>query len=89
VAIARALVSRPDLVLADEPTGNLDTKTGAKVMDLLIDLVAQGITVGMARHALVHANRANRTIELLDGRVTGEFFAPDMREDGRCCATTF
>ena len=73
VAIARALVSRPELVLADEPTGNLDTKTGAKVMDLLIDLVKQGITVVMATHALVHANRADRTIELLDGAVVGEF----------------
>jgi len=76
VAIARALVSRPALVLADEPTGNLDTKTGAKVMDLLIDLVSQGITVVMATHALVHANRAERTIELLDGAVAGEFPRP-------------
>jgi putative ABC transport system ATP-binding protein len=77
VAIARALVSRPELVLADEPTGNLDTKTGAMVMDLLIDLVAQGITVVMATHALVHANRADRTIELLDGRIAGEFAKPE------------
>jgi len=76
VAIARALVSRPQLVLADEPTGNLDTKTGGMVMDLLIDLVRQGITVVMATHALVHANRADRTIELLDGRITGEFAKP-------------
>jgi len=76
VAIARALVSRPELVLADEPTGNLDTKTGAMVMDLLIDLVKQGITVVMATHALVHANRADRTIELLDGRIAGEFPRP-------------
>jgi putative ABC transport system ATP-binding protein len=76
VAIARALVARPDLVLADEPTGNLDTKTGAMVMDLLLDLVASGITVVMATHALVHANRADRTIELLDGRIIGEFPKP-------------
>jgi putative ABC transport system ATP-binding protein len=76
VAIARALVSKPELVLADEPTGNLDTKTGAMVMDLLIDLVKQGITVVMATHALVHANRADRTIELLDGRISGEFAKP-------------
>jgi putative ABC transport system ATP-binding protein len=76
VAIARALVSHPELVLADEPTGNLDTKTGGIVMDLLIDLVKQGITVVMATHALVHANRADRTIELLDGRVSGEFPRP-------------
>jgi putative ABC transport system ATP-binding protein len=71
-------VSRPELVLADEPTGNLDTKTGAKVMDLLIDLVKQGITVVMATHALVHANRADRTIELLDGAVVGEFPRPKV-----------
>ncbi|MHB1205848.1 MAG: ABC transporter ATP-binding protein [Rhodospirillaceae bacterium] len=76
VAIARALVARPDLVLADEPTGNLDTKTGGMVMELLLDLVASGITVVMATHALVHANRADRTIELLDGRITGEFPKP-------------
>ena len=76
VAIARALVSRPDLVLADEPTGNLDTKTGGMVMDLLLDLVASGITVVMATHALVHANRADRTIELLDGKIAGEFAKP-------------
>ena len=76
VAIARALVSQPELVLADEPTGNLDTKTGAMVMDLLVDLVKQGITVVMATHALVHANRADRTIELLDGRIAGEFARP-------------
>ncbi|MGE3476708.1 MAG: ABC transporter ATP-binding protein [Rhodospirillaceae bacterium] len=76
VAIARALVSRPELVLADEPTGNLDTKTGAMVMDLLIDLVKQGITVVMATHALMHANRADRTIELLDGAISGEFAKP-------------
>jgi putative ABC transport system ATP-binding protein len=76
VAIARALVSKPELVLADEPTGNLDTKTGVMVMDLLIDLVKQGITVVMATHALVHANRADRTIELLDGRISGEFAKP-------------
>ena len=76
VAIARALVARPDLVLADEPTGNLDTKTGGMVMDLLIDLVKAGITVVMATHALVHANRADRCIELLDGRITGEFPKP-------------
>jgi putative ABC transport system ATP-binding protein len=80
VAIARALVSRPELVLADEPTGNLDTKTGAMVMDLLIDLVKQGITVVMATHALVHANRADRTIELLDGRISGEFAKPPQHD---------
>jgi putative ABC transport system ATP-binding protein len=76
VAIARALVSQPQLVLADEPTGNLDTKTGAMVMDLLTDMVKSGVTVVMATHALVHANRADRTIELLDGRITGEFAKP-------------
>src|ERR1700744_2013453 len=76
VAIARALVSRPELVLADEPTGNLDTKTGAMVMDLLLDLVASGITVVMATHALLHANRADRTIELLDGAAVRQFARP-------------
>lgn len=87
VAIARALVNRPSILLADEPTGNLDTKAGALVMDLLVDLVKQGITVVMATHALVHANRADRTIELLDGAVVGEFPRPKAKV-GSCCGTT-
>ncbi len=72
VAIARALVAEPKLILADEPTGNLDTENGAAVMDLLAGLNAAGTTVVMVTHSLVHAARAKRTVKLLDGRVVSE-----------------
>jgi putative ABC transport system ATP-binding protein len=72
VAVARALVSRPKLILADEPTGNLDTTNGAAVMELLTGAVEAGATVVMVTHSLAHAAVAKRTIKLLDGRVVSE-----------------
>jgi len=72
VAVARALVSKPSLILADEPTGNLDTANGEAVMKLLTDASAAGVTVVMVTHSLVHAAAAQRTIKLLDGRVVVE-----------------
>jgi putative ABC transport system ATP-binding protein len=72
VAVARALVSQPKLILADEPTGNLDTVNGDEVMRLLIEAAAAGVTVIMVTHSLVHAAVAQRTIKLLDGRVVSE-----------------
>jgi putative ABC transport system ATP-binding protein len=72
VAVARALVSEPRLILADEPTGNLDTANGDEVMRLLTDAAAAGVTVVMVTHSLVHAAVAQRTIKLLDGRVVSE-----------------
>ena len=72
VAVARALVSAPSLILADEPTGNLDTANGEAVMALLRDAGAAGVTVVMVTHSLVHAAEAQRTIKLLDGRVVSE-----------------
>ncbi len=72
VAVARALVSAPKLILADEPTGNLDTANGEAVMGLLKDAAAHGVTVVMVTHSLVHAGEAQRTIKLLDGRVVSE-----------------
>jgi putative ABC transport system ATP-binding protein len=72
VAVARALVSAPSLILADEPTGNLDTANGEAVMALLRDACAAGVTVVMVTHSLVHAAEAQRTIKLLDGRVVSE-----------------
>jgi putative ABC transport system ATP-binding protein len=71
-AIARALVSQPKLILADEPTGNLDTANGEVVMRLLMDAVGIGTTVVMVTHSLVHAAAAHRTVRLLDGRVVSE-----------------
>lgn len=72
VAVARALVSEPRLILADEPTGNLDTANGDEVMRLLTEAAAAGVTVVMVTHSLVHAAVAQRTIKLLDGRVVSE-----------------
>ncbi len=70
VAVARALANRPALLLADEPTGNLDSKTGAQVLDLISGLVAtHGITVVMATHSAGAAARASRVLNLLDGRL--------------------
>jgi putative ABC transport system ATP-binding protein len=72
VAVARALVSDPSLILADEPTGNLDTVNGEAVMTLLTEAAAAGVTVIMVTHSLAHAAVAQRTIKLLDGRVVSE-----------------
>jgi len=72
VAIARAIVGSPKLILADEPTGNLDSLNGETVMDLLRSAVDRGTTVIMVSHSLAHAAQAKRTINLLDGRVLSE-----------------
>jgi len=72
VAVARALVSEPKLILADEPTGNLDTANGEAVMALLSDAAKAGVTVVMVTHSLTQAASAHRTIKLLDGRVVAE-----------------
>jgi putative ABC transport system ATP-binding protein len=72
VAIARALAAEPDLILADEPTGNLDSANGAAVMDLLKGAAAAGTTVIMVTHSAFHAAAADRTIRMLDGRLVGE-----------------
>jgi putative ABC transport system ATP-binding protein len=72
VAIARALVAKPKLILADEPTGNLDTANGEAVMDLLTDVSQSGTAVIMVTHSLIHAGRARRTVKLLDGQVVSE-----------------
>ena len=69
VAVARALVARPELILADEPTGNLDTANGEALMDLLLALVRGGTTVLMATHSEAHASRAHRVVHMLDGRI--------------------
>jgi len=68
-AIARAIVSEPKLILADEPTGNLDTENGAQVMDILTRLNADGATIVMVTHSPAHADIAKRTVHMLDGRI--------------------
>ncbi|MDC7683578.1 ABC transporter ATP-binding protein [Asticcacaulis sp. BYS171W] len=68
-AIARAIVGEPDLILADEPTGNLDTENGAQVMDILRGLNAAGATIIMVTHSPSHADQATRRIDILDGQL--------------------
>jgi putative ABC transport system ATP-binding protein len=69
VAVARAVVGSPKLILADEPTGNLDTKNGEEVMNMLNQLNTQGTTIMMVTHSPSHAARAHRIVNLLDGKV--------------------
>lgn len=69
VAIARALVNDPALLLADEPTGNLDSETGANILDLFDELKAEGNTLVMVTHERDVAERADRIIHLLDGQI--------------------
>jgi len=71
VAIARAVVNKPKLILADEPTGNLDSAHGEEVMNLLTELNQAGTTIIIVTHSLRDAGFAKRTIKLLDGRVVG------------------
>ncbi len=72
VAIARALVTEPSLILADEPTGALDSATGKQVMDLLTELNQEGITIVLITHDLDVAKRAKRRISLKDGKIISD-----------------
>ena len=72
VAIARALINRPSILLADEPTGNLDSKNGEAVMELLRELHREGATICMVTHDPRYARHADRSIHLFDGRVVEE-----------------
>jgi len=72
VAIARALAMRPDVVLADEPTGNLDTSAGGDIMELFSDLWKQGRTLVVITHDMTLARRAGRIVEVRDGRIISD-----------------
>ncbi len=72
VAVARAVVADPKLILADEPTGNLDSKNGEEVMKLLEELNADGTTIIMVTHSPAHAERAQRVVHLFDGSIVTE-----------------
>ena len=72
VAVARALVGNPKLILADEPTGNLDTQHGDEVMKMLQALNREGSTIVMVTHSPAHADYAGRVVNMLDGRVLQE-----------------
>lgn len=76
VAIARALVANPALLLADEPTGNLDTAHGDEVMRILRQINADGTTIVMVTHSPAHAAQASRTVRLLDGRILVDALQP-------------
>jgi putative ABC transport system ATP-binding protein len=71
-AISRALITRPKLILADEPTGNLDSINGEQVMELLEEMNATGTTIIMVTHSLNHAERAHRIVNLFDGHLVME-----------------
>lgn len=72
VAIARALAMDPDIVLADEPTGNLDTSSGTDIMGLFLDLWRQGSTLVVITHDMALARRASRIVEIRDGRIVSD-----------------
>lgn len=76
VAIARALVNDPVLIMADEPTGNLDTKTGEEIMVLLHELHARGRTIVIVTHESYIANQTERTIVLVDGKISPDGVMP-------------
>ena len=82
VAIARAIVNRPPLVLADEPTGNLDSVTGAEIMNLFLALNREGLTLVMVTHNVENAAYARRTIQIRDGLViSGREIGGSERKD--------
>ncbi|WNJ17304.1 ABC transporter ATP-binding protein [Pontibacter sp. G13] len=78
VAVARAVINRPKLILADEPTGNLDSQHGREVMQMLSDLHQNGTTIVMVTHDPECAAHGNRIIRLLDGKILAENAAPSV-----------
>jgi putative ABC transport system ATP-binding protein len=72
VAVARALVGGPKLILADEPTGNLDSRNGEEVMNILLDLNREGTTIVMVTHSQAYAGYSTRVVHLHDGKVISE-----------------
>lgn len=82
VAIARALINQPKILLADEPTGALDSKTGAQIMDLFEELNEEGVTVLVITHDLKVAKRARRMVEIYDGMVHDPQAEADTADDG-------
>jgi putative ABC transport system ATP-binding protein len=86
VAVARAIVGNPSIILADEPTGNLDSRNGEMVMDLFQDLHREGATICMVTHDPRYARHAERTVHLFDGRIVEDEYTPvadeELRESG-------
>jgi len=85
-AIARAVVTRPDLLLADEPTGNLDSVHGDEIMSMLARLNEEGMTIVMVTHSVHDADRARRVLHMLDGRIVAAgVSAPARASRGLAC----
>jgi putative ABC transport system ATP-binding protein len=82
VAMARALVNDPSLILADEPTGNLDSKTSEEIMKLLDELHRQGNTIIIVTHEKSVAEHAHRVLSILDGEIAGDEAVPEERRNG-------
>ena len=80
VAIARALVNNPSIILADEPTGNLDSKSGIEIMKILDELHSKGNTIILVTHEEDIANHANRIITIFDGRVKDDLINNNKME---------
>lgn len=78
VAIARALIAQPDLLLADEPTGALDSNTSAEILELFDDVNENGQTILMVTHSAAAASHAKRTLFIKDGRIYYELFRDDL-----------
>ena len=72
VAVARALVNKPKIILADEPTGNLDSTNSSIILDLLSQINTEGTTIIMVTHSRIDAEFANRRIEMMDGKILSE-----------------
>lgn len=72
VSVARALVNNPEIIFADEPTGNLDSKSGEAIMELFKDINKKGFTVIMVTHNPAEANKAKRVIKIMDGKITSD-----------------
>jgi putative ABC transport system ATP-binding protein len=72
IAVARALVNDPSLILADEPTGNLDSANGREIMQMLTTLNREGATIVIATHSADHAAQADRIVRLSDGRIVAD-----------------
>jgi putative ABC transport system ATP-binding protein len=81
VAIARAIVNRPRLLLADEPTGNLDTRTGTQIMDIFHELHAAGMTIILVTHETDIAVQAQRMIAMRDGNIIEDTAIDDRRRE--------
>ena len=84
VAVARAMASQPDIIFADEPTGNLDSRTGAEILDFMRRAVSEyGQTIVMVTHDPTRRRYADRVIFLNDGRIVDEMAEPDGRAGAR------